>query len=127
MKKILYIVTLLLAATFFQSCDSNDIEVPTLTEDEYPRILGRWPDKVDGNLGSFEVAAGQPLSIILQFTPSNLCEGTWYLDGVEYSKGTTFEYKSDTPISHNLKLIVKTSKYETTREANLVVSSAPAP
>lgn len=125
MKKLIYILILLLTVTFFESCDSNDIETPVLTAEDYPRILGRWPDKIDGKLGSFEVAAGDSLSVIMQFTPSHLCEGTWFLDGVEYCKGTTFEYISETPVAHILKLVVKTPKYETTREANLVVSPAP--
>lgn len=125
MKTLIYILISVFAVLCFESCDSNDIETPVLTEEDYPRILGRWPDKVDGKLGSFEVVAGDSLTVTMQFTPSALCEATWYLDGVEYSKGTTFEYVSETPVSHNLKLVVKTPKYQTSREANLIVSPTP--
>ncbi len=113
---------LVVLAALFNSCKDEAI-LPVFTEDEYPRILGRWPEKLsDGSLGSFGTQSGQVLTVPLQFTPSNLCEGIWYLDGEEVYKGTTFTYTSNTPGAHNLKLVVKTPKYTTTREALLVVN-----
>ncbi len=113
---------LIITAALFNSC-KDEVSLPVLTEDEYPRILGRWPEKQsNGSLGSFGTQSGQVLTIPLQFTPSHLCEGTWYLDGVEVNKGTVFTYTSDTPGTHNLKLIVKTPQYTTTREALLIVN-----
>jgi hypothetical protein len=122
MKKLAYIFLLIIGVSLFSSCDS-DPDIPVLTEDEYPRILGRWPEKNGDVLGSFGAKAGVDFSITLQFTPSHLCEGIWYLDGVEYCKGQVFEYHSGRPVSHNLKLVVKTPKYTTTREATLDVTN----
>lgn len=120
-KKISWLLLVVIAA-LFNSC-KDEVTLPVLTEDEYPRILGRWPERLsDGSLGSFGAQSGQTLTIPLQFTPSNLCEGTWYLDGEVVYKGTTFTYISDTPGTHTLKLEVKTSKYTTTREALLIVN-----
>ena len=44
MKKIIFICTLLVSLFAMSGC-SDDIDTPVLTTDEYPRILGRWPDK----------------------------------------------------------------------------------
>lgn len=113
--------------TFFSSCDNEDIDIPELTTDEYPRILGRWPDKQDGGaLGNFEIPLNQILVIDVQYTPSGLCEGTWYLDGKEVHQGVGFEYTPSTEGTFHLKLVVKTSNKETSREANIVVV-APTP
>jgi len=122
MKKILFIITILFAGVLsFTSCE-DDVDLTVLTEEEYPRILGRWAESTDPEkLGTFDAATGRDFSIILQFTPSHLCEGTWYLDGVEYATGPVFEYYSSLPVSHHIKLVVKTPKYTTTREAWLVV------
>lgn len=122
MKKSAYIFLLIIGISIFSACDS-DPDLPVLTEDEYPRILGRWPEKSGDELGVFGAKTGVDFSIVLQFTPSNLCEGTWYLDGVEYCKGPVFEYYSGAPVIHHLKLIVKTPKYTTTREARLEVTN----
>ena len=121
MKKIIYILIFIVASNLIISCEPN-VELPVLTEDEYPRILGRWPDRNGDVLGKFGAIVGTEFVLELQFTPSNFCEGTWYLDGEEYSTGTTFTYYSDVPKTHNLKLVVKTPKYTTSREAILEVT-----
>lgn len=120
MRKLTYIMILIIGLGFFQSCDS-DVDLPEMTEEEYPRIMGRWPDKDGNKLGVFSAQVGIDFSIEMQFTPSNLCEGVWYLDGVEYSRGTIFEYQSGQPVTHHLKLVVTTPKYTTSREAILEV------
>ncbi len=121
MKKIIFGLTLIFAILSFTACDS-DVDLPEMTEEEYPRILGRWPELNDkGELGQFDAQAGTEFEMELMFTPSNLCEGIWYLDGVEYTRGTIFKYYSATPVSHHLKLVVTTPKYSTSREALLVV------
>ena len=122
MKKLIYILFIILGTSFFSACDS-DVELPELTEEEYPRIMGRWPDKDGDKLGVFGAQTNIAFSITMQFTPSELCEGIWYLDGVEYCRGTVFEYLSGQPVTHHLKLVVKTSKYTTTREAILEVKN----
>ena len=61
MKKIIFICTLLVSLFAMSGC-SDDIDTPVLTTDEYPRILGRWPDKQeDGTLGKFSI----PLNHVL--------------------------------------------------------------
>ena len=122
MKKLAYIMILIVGMNLMQACDS-DIDLPEMTEEEYPRILGRWPEKDGAVLGVFGAQAGEDFSIVLQFTPSNLCEGVWYLDGVEYCRGTVFEYKSGLPVTHHLKLVVTTPKYTTSPEAILEVKN----
>lgn len=125
MKKIIYISVLLITFAFFSSCDNDDIDTPVLTTDEYPRILGRWPDRTDnGALGNFEIPLNQILVIDVQYTPSALCEGTWYIDGREVHKGVGLEYTPSTEGTFHLKLVVKTPTLETSREANIVVVAA---
>ena len=95
MKRILFICTLLVSLFAISGC-SDDIDTPVLTTDEYPRILGRWPDKQeDGTLGKFSIPLNQVLNINVQYTPAELCEGTWYLDGREIHKGDirTFNHR----------------------------------
>lgn len=76
MKRILFICTLLVSLFAMSGC-SDDINTPVLTTDEYPRILGRWPDKQeDGTLGKFSIPLNQVLNINVQYTPAELCEGT---------------------------------------------------
>lgn len=121
MKKLTYIIIFIFALNFLESCDS-EIDLPVLTENDYPRIMGRWPGRSEnGDLGVFDTQVGIDFSITMQFTPSNLCEGVWYLDGVEYSRGTEFKYLSGQPVKHNLKLVVTTPTYSTSREAILEV------
>ena len=61
MKKILFICTLLVSLFAMSGC-SDEIDTPVLTTDEYPRILGRWPDKQeDGTLGKFSIPLNQIL------------------------------------------------------------------
>lgn len=120
MKKLAYILILIIGIGFFTACES-DVDLPEITEEEYPRIMGRWPEKEGDKMGKFSAQVGINFSVTMQFTPSHLSEGIWYLDGVEYSRGTTFEYLSGQPVIHNLKLVVKTPKYTTSREAVLEV------
>lgn len=127
MKKIIFICTLLVSLFAMNGC-SDDIDTPTLTTDEYPRILGRWPDKDnDGNLGKFSIPLNQVLNINVQYTPAELCEGTWYLDGREIHKGVGFEYIPSTIGTFHLELKVKTPTKETNREAIIEVSEPTEP
>lgn len=121
MKKLIYITIVLFAGlSIFSSC-GPEVELPVLTEDEYPRIIGRWPEKSGDQLGQMGGRTGAEFTLNLQFTPSNLCTGIWYLDGEEYTTGTSFSYMTDTPGTYHLKLIVSTPKYTTSREALLVI------
>lgn len=116
MKRYCFLL-LVLIPVFFTEC-KEEVNVPELTEEKYPRIMGTWPQRrANGSLGIFNAVVDNPLTISVQFTPSNLCEGTWYLDDVEYSKGDTFEYVPTVAGDYNLKLIVTTPKYTTSREA----------
>lgn len=66
----------------------------------------------------------QVLSINVQYTPAELCEGTWYLDGREIHKGVGLTYIPSTIGTFHLELIVKTPTKETTREAIIQVTEA---
>lgn len=124
MKKILFICSLLvsLLSMFSMSGCSDDIDSTILTTDEYPRILGRWPDRLDdGTLGAFETPLDRPLTISVQYTPAELCEGIWYLDGREIHRGVGLEYTPSVEGNFHLKLVVRTATQETTREATLKV------
>lgn len=124
MKKIIFICTLL-ASLFAMSGCSDDIDTPALTTNEYPRILGRWPDKdSDGNLGKFSIPLNQVLNINVQYTPGELCVGTWYLDGREIHKGVGYQYVPTTVGTFHLELVVKTPTKETNREAIIEVTEA---
>lgn len=127
MKKIhtLFIAMALLAGLVYTSCD-NSTELPVLTEEEYPRILGNWPDGTlesatdERVLGSANVQLGTEYVLSMMFTPAEYCEGIWYLDGTEYCRGTEFRYRTFYPATHHLKLVVTTPKYQTSREAILI-------
>ena len=122
MKRILFICTLLVSLFAISGC-SDDTDTPVLTTDEYPRILGRWPDKQeDGTLGKFSIPLNQVLNINVQYTPAELCEGTWYLDGREIHKGVGWTYVPSTIGTFHLELIVKTPTKETSREATIEVT-----
>lgn len=124
MKKIVFICTLL-ASLFAMSGCSDDIGTPALTTDEYPRILGRWPDKdSDGNLGKFSIPLNQVLNINVQYTPAELCVGIWYLDGREIHQGVGYQYVPTTVGTFHLELVVKTPTKETNREAIIEVTEA---
>ena len=100
------------------SCDNDSIDPVVFTQDEYPRVLGRWPSlKSDGTLGVFETPLNKTLSINVQYVPSSLCEGTWYIDGVEYYKGVGLKYVPSVMGEFNVKLVVQTETKQTTREA----------
>lgn len=127
MKKIIFICTLLVSLFAMGGC-SDDIDTPALTTEEYPRILGRWPDKQsDGTLGKFSIPLNQVLNINVQYTPAQLCEGTWFLDGREIHKGVGFEYIPSTIGTFHLELKVKTPTKETTREAIIEVTEPTEP
>ena len=122
MKRILFICTLLVSLFAMSGC-SDDIDTPVLTTDEYPRKLVRCPHKhEDGTLGKFTIPLNQVLSINVQYTPAELCEGTWYLDGREIHKGVGLEYVPSTIGTFHLELIVKTPTKETNREAIIEVT-----
>lgn len=124
MKKIIFICTLLASLIAMSGC-SDDIDTPALTTDEYPRILGRWPDKdSDGNLGKFSIPLNQVLNINVQYTPAELCVGTWYLDGREIHQGVGYQYVPTTVGTFHLELVVKTPTKETNREAIIEVTEA---
>ena len=72
-------------------------------------------------LAKFSTPLNKPLVIKVQYTPSQYCEGTWYIDGVEVHKGVGYTYVPTAKGKFHIKLVVKTPKYETTREANIVV------
>ena len=114
--------SLVILGSMFTSCSGNDINTPELTEDSYPRIFGQWPEKkADGSLGEFSTPLDKPLEIKVQYTPSQFCEGTWYIDGVEVHKGVGYTYVPTAQGRFQVKLVVKTPKHETTREAYIVV------
>jgi hypothetical protein len=121
MKKLIYIAIGLVAGlAFFSSCDPK-IELPVLTEDEYPRIIGQWPEKSGDQLGMMAGYAGVKFTHSIQFTPSNLCEGVWYVNDEEYSHGNSFSYLTETAGDYHIKLVVGTPKYTTSREMILVI------
>lgn len=124
MKKILHILMILLAGfTLLQSCGS-DVELPVLTEEEYPRILGRWPEKLGSALGMMRGYTDVEFTHNVQFTPSNLCEGVWYVNDEKYSRGNTFSYTTENAGEYHIKLIVNTPKYSTSREMILVIQES---
>jgi hypothetical protein len=102
----------------FIAC-KDDVALPELTAEEYPRILGKWPEKTGNNLGVLGATVGETFKLDMQYTPSQLCVGTWFVNDVEYSKGTAFRYDATEPALLRLKLVVTTPKYTTTREAML--------
>ena len=121
MKKYIYIIAmLLLGVTQFSGCEEN-YDKPTFTEDDYPRILGLWPERQGDVLGTLNAFVGEEISQRMMFTPSDLCEGTWYIDGIEYSKGNILTYTPTQPGTFHIKLEVKTSKHTTSREAMMEV------
>lgn len=121
MRNLIYILIFITELSLFISC-KKEVDLPVLTEEEYPRILGRWPEKVGGNPGTLGGNVGREFRLSMQFTPSNLCEGIWYVDDIEYVKGTDFVYNTDVPKTHRIKLVVKTPKYTASREAILVIT-----
>ena len=124
MKKLIYLLfAAFISLTMLQSCE-EDVESPTFTEDDYPRILGRWPEKMGNFPGSMRGNAGVEFTHKVQFTPSNLCTGVWYVDDVEYTHGDTFTYLTDQAGNYNIKLVVTTPKYTTSREMILVIAAA---
>ena len=124
MKKYNFITIILLSIImiFLGSCSSDDEQIGA-TADDYPRIMGSWPERAtDGSLGTLTFNAKDTLTVSVQFSPALYCEGTWYVDGVETAKGNTFKFTEDKADRHNLKLVVKTAKNETTREAIIIVN-----
>lgn len=124
MKRIVLICTFLVSLLAMGGC-SDDIDSTIVNADEYPRVLGRWPDKNDdGTPGSFETPLNKVLAISLQYTPAEYCEGIWYLDGREIHRGVGLEYVPSVEGTFNLKLIVKTPTQQTSREAIIKVTPA---
>ena len=123
MRRILFILISCLAVSVVSvSCDNDEVDSPVLTDAEYPRIFGQWPEKkADGTLGEFSTPQDKPLEIRVQYTPSRCCEGIWYVDGVEVHRGIGYTYVPTTQGKFNIKLVVKTPKYETVREAIISV------
>lgn len=111
-----------ISISLFIACSSDDEQVQ-LTENEYPRIIGNWPERIeDGSLGTFSFTANDTLFINLEFTPSEYVIGVWYIDGEIAGTGKSFEFTETKATTHNLKLILSTSKYETSREATIIVT-----
>jgi hypothetical protein len=121
MKKYIYSIAIILCSIIMFSGCETEYDKPTFTEDDYPRILGMWPERNGDVLGSMNAFVGEEFSQKMMFTPSGLCEGIWYIDGVEYCRGILFVYTPPQAGSFHVKLEVKTSKYTTTREAILQV------
>ena len=123
MKHFIYIVfSLMMIGGLFAGCSNDETDTPELTEDEYPRIFGRWPEKdKKGNLGEFSTALDKVLYINVQYTPSQYCEGIWYIDNVEVHRGVGFRFVPPAEGRFHVKLVVKTPKYETSREAIIKV------
>lgn len=122
MKNIFYIMTFLVGVLCFIGCDDK-VEAPNI-DGEYPRIFGSWPNRTEaGELGQFNVRKDSILYIPLQFTPSHLCTGIWYVDGVDVAEGTLFEQTFPNIGLYHLKLEVKTPDGSTTyREALINVT-----
>ena len=61
-------LSLIILGNIFISCSSDEINSPVLTENEYPRIFGQWPEKkADGSLGEFSTPLDKPLVIKVQY------------------------------------------------------------
>jgi len=118
----LILLSLLVLGNVFVSCKDEKTDFTELGKDEYPQIFGQWPDKKsNGDLGEFNLTLGDTLKPIVQYTPSRCCEGIWYVDGVEVHRGIGYTYVPTTQGKFNIKLVVKTPKYETVREAIISV------
>lgn len=100
----------------------DDVELPVMSENEYPRIFADFPARLDdGSPGVLNATTEQPFVLRVEYTPSDFCEAVWYLDGIEYCRGKVFEYQGYMPIRHHLKLVVSTAKNSTYREVILNV------
>jgi hypothetical protein len=117
----MYWVLFIISAIPALSSCGTDVELPVFTDNDYPRILGRWPEKSGNQPGMMGGRTGVEFTWTVQFTPSGICKGVWYLDGEEYSTGTDFSYTTEEPGDHHIRLVVTTPKYSTSREAILRV------
>lgn len=115
MKKILYILITL--SYILVGCD-KDLQDQPIPEDTYPTILGQWPS---GDPGKFSVTFEETLEIEMQFAPSKLCTGIWYIDDVEYTTGTSFSFTPPAIGVYQLRLEVFTDFYKTSRSAIIEV------
>lgn len=122
MRNIILIISVIITCGLFSSCNKEP-ELPIFTENDYPQIFGVWPesDMESGKVGEINGQLGVEVNIEMMFSPSEFCEGIWYIDGIEYCRGTNFVYTSYYPVTHELKLVVKTPKNETSRIANLII------
>lgn len=117
MKKLLYV--LLLGCLALAAC-SEKYEDPRIPADTYPAILGRWPS---GNPAIYNVTIGETLEIELQFAPSATCTGIWYLDDVEYCRGTRFSFTPTAAGTYKLYLEVTSGNNTTSRTAEIIVAN----
>lgn len=121
MKKTILLALLLLASCAFTACE-KEIDLPVMSEDEYPRILGNWPAATEaGEPGTQTAQLGVEMMMEMQYTPQEFCTAVWYLDGVEYCRGPVFRYLSASPVKHYIRFVVSTSKHSTYREAYIQV------
>lgn len=124
MKKLIFAALLLAGACALTACE-KEADLPEITDEEYPRILGNWPSytKVDGQMviGEHNAQIGTEKVIEMQYTPEAFCTAVWYLDGVEYCRGPVFRYTSGVAVTHYLRFEVTTSKHSTYRDAKLIV------
>ena len=118
MKRLfLILLTLSILGNIFVGCKDEETDFTEVVKDKYTRIFGQWPEKKNGKLGEFSVPLGNSLYVNIQYTPSQNSEAIWYVDGVEVHRGLGFSYTPEALGKYHLKLVVKTPKYETSREA----------
>lgn len=121
MKKLLNISLLIMAIALLANCGREDIVPPDLT-DEYPRIFGSWPGVNDaGQLGAFTVRKDSLLSVVLQFTPSHIAVGRWFVDGVQVAEGPVLTQTFTTTGRRTVRLEVSTPANSTSRDAYIDV------
>lgn len=120
--KIKYVLSVLFLTLILSSCSTND-DPFQIEAEEYPRIMGRWPNKDDnGNWGIFEIPTNETLVISLQFTPSPYTTGIWYLNDIPVYEGSEFTFNGyEVGLEYKLKLVVSTDYHTTTREARIKV------
>lgn len=115
MRKLIYI---LLACSYMLISCNDDIQDQAIPADTYPSILGQWPS---GNPGNYSVTLGNTLEIQMQFAPSKLCTGKWYINNIEYTTGTSLSYSPPAVGIYQLRLEVSTDYYTTSRSAVITV------
>ena len=114
MKKILIIISVLVLAFTFSSCNKEDGS-PALTEDQYPLILNSIKE-------NYAMTGGSRFRIYIYVTPANLSKIVWTLDGSKIGEGNTLDFTlpkgyAEAGSKGELKIIITTPKYEITRTA----------